>query len=265
MLDGVTATRFDRRMTVGRTGPLLLSCERANGNQVEVVAKFATGPQFGPLSLMREALCAMLAKDLGLPVPECFVVAITPEFIESVATIQPELAKALRLGVPTGFGSAKLPPGYSSWMPDRSIPKAMRASAVEIFAFDLLVQNADRRPENPNLQAYGNQLAIFDHELALMFEGILFWQAPWVPGSLGSAGAPDKHVLRRGLQGFEHDLARLVGAWEAISDDRLAEYAAALPPAWTMPRASADAAIAFLRQLRDNVRLAAQEVLRVLK
>ena len=207
----------------------------------------------------------MLAKDLGLPVPECFVVRTDTDFIASIASSAPEVAATLRASVPLGFGSAKLPPGFSAWMPERRIPKAMRASAAEIFAFDLLVQNSDRRPENPNLQSRGDQFAIFDHELALMIDGVLFWRPPWEPGSLEAAAGPDKHLLRRELQGTEPDLTRLVGAWEAINDQRLAEYRAALSPEWAVPPESADAAIAFLRDLRDHVQPAVHEVLRVLK
>lgn len=214
---------------------------------------------------MREGLCAMLANDLGLPVPECFVVRIEPNFIDSIVPSAPAIAAALRSTVPLGFGSARLPPGFSAWMPERRIPKAMRPSAAEIFAFDLLVQNSDRRPDNPNMQSRGDEFAIFDHELALMIEGVLFWKPPWEPGSLEAAAAPDKHLLRRELKGSEPDLTRLVGAWEVINDQRLAEYRAALPPEWATPAESADAAIAFLRNLRDHVRPAVQEVLRVLK
>lgn len=156
MLDEVVAIRFDRPMKSGRTAPLLIACERGNGKVVEVVAKFAGGKQLGPLGLMREGLCAMLAKDLGLPVPECFVVRIEPNFINSIVPSAPDIAAALRSCVPLGFGSARLPPGFSAWMPERRIPKVMRPSAAEIFAFDLLVQNSDRRPDNPNLQSRGD-------------------------------------------------------------------------------------------------------------
>jgi hypothetical protein len=44
MLEMLVATRFDRRMTSGRTSPVLLECEHANVGSIEVVAKF-TGPQ----------------------------------------------------------------------------------------------------------------------------------------------------------------------------------------------------------------------------
>lgn len=42
MLDSLTATRFDRRMTRGRTAPFLLEGETAAGDVVEVVAKFTS-------------------------------------------------------------------------------------------------------------------------------------------------------------------------------------------------------------------------------
>ncbi|MCK7468807.1 MAG: hypothetical protein MZU91_12240 [Desulfosudis oleivorans] len=157
MLDSLTATRFDRRMTKGRTGPFLLECETVAGDAVEVVAKF-NGPQLPVEGLVREALCAMLAADLGLPVPACYCVHLQPDFLAAVASTHGAEAAVLAAAVPVGFGSAKLPPGFSAWMPGRSIPKGMQQGAAEIYAFDLLVQNPDRRPDNPNLQVQGRAL-----------------------------------------------------------------------------------------------------------
>ncbi|MCK6557065.1 hypothetical protein L6Q96_21180 [Candidatus Binatia bacterium] len=52
MLDLVTAARFDRRTSSGKTWPCLLSCATADGNEREVVAKFSAGCERGV------ALCA---------------------------------------------------------------------------------------------------------------------------------------------------------------------------------------------------------------
>lgn len=260
------ATRFDRRMTSGRTGPFLLECEHATNGSVEVIAKF-TGPQLPVGGLVREALCAMLAADLGLPVPPCFCVELRADFLVALASVHPADAAALATAVPVGFGSAKLPPGFTNWMPGRGIPKAMRLAAAEIYAFDLLVQNPDRRPGNPNLQAKGECFAIFDHEMALVTDGVLFWRPPWESGALTAMGAPDGHILRPGLRGKLPDFARLIGAWEAIDDVRLSAYRAALPREWT-PTAeeahTADAALGLLRDLRNNLRPAIQEITRTL-
>lgn len=264
MLDSLTATRFDRRMTVGRTGPFQLEGETAAGHSVEVVAKF-TSKQLPVEGLIREALSALLAADLGLPVPACYCVSVSPDFLASVAMSDSEAGAALAAAIPVGFGSAKLPPGFTAWMPLRSLPKAMRQAATEIYAFDLLIQNPDRRPENPNLQFKGNDFAIFDHEMALVTEGILFWKPPWQAGAL--TGAPGKHVLFDALRGSRPDLDRLIGAWETVDDARLAAYRAALPPEWTsglQAAHTADTAIGFLSDLRQHIRPAIQEITRTL-
>lgn len=170
-------------MTNGRTGPFLLECENDAGELVEVVGKFS-GPHLRPEGLMREAFCALLAADLGLPVPACYCVHLEPEFMAALESTRAAEVAALAAAVPVGFGSAKLPPGFSNWMRDRNIPRAMLQSGAEIYAFDLLIQNPDRRPDNPNLQSRGEQFAIFDHELALVTQGVLFWNPPWTSGSL---------------------------------------------------------------------------------
>jgi hypothetical protein len=144
----------------------------------------------------------------------------------------------------------------------------MRQAAAEIYAFDLLIQNPDRRSDNPNLQFKGGEFAIFDHELALVTEGNLFWRPPWEAGALDALGAPAQHVLYPALRGSQLDLARLIGAWEAIDNARLAGYRAALPPEWTASARvaqTADIAIDFLRNLRQNIRPAMSEILRTLR
>ncbi len=181
MLDALTATRFHRRMTRGRTGPFLLEGENGAGDTVEVIAKF-TSAQLPVEGLVREAFGALLAADLGLPVPECYCVTVQPDFVAAVTSSHPAEGAALAAAIPIGFGSVKLPPGFVAWMPERPLPKAMRHTAAEIYAFDLLIQNPDRRPGNPNLQSKGDDFAIFDHEMALVTEGVLFWHPPWEAG-----------------------------------------------------------------------------------
>lgn len=95
-----------------------------------------------------EAIAAMLATDLDLPVPEPFLVALEPEFI---AGLPDEIVATMaRRSSPLAFGSQHLPPGYTSWPVGKAIPKEALATAAEIFAFDALIVNDDRRPENPN-------------------------------------------------------------------------------------------------------------------
>jgi hypothetical protein len=204
----------------------------------------------------------MLAADLDLPVPEPVVVAFDDDFIQTLPGAAGAVVDRMRRSIRLAFGSAKLPPGFTVLPVGKSIPPTIRQQAAEIFAFDCLIQNADRRPENPNLQFDGRSFAIYDHELAFMTEGIIGWQPPWLAGSLH--GTQSRHALFAALAGRQYDWSRLDGAWETLSRKRLAEYRAVLPPEWTANNTVADQALAYLAQVRDNVRPALAEVARVL-
>ncbi len=100
-----------------------------------------------------------------------------------------------------------------------------------------------------------------------MTEGVLFWRPPWQPGALSTSEVPAPHILHSSLKGRAPGLGRLTGAWEAISDARLAGYRAALPLLWTASAEQAHAAevaLQFLHALRNNLRPAILEITRTL-
>jgi hypothetical protein len=263
MLELVTAERFDRRMSSGKTWPCQLDCVRTDGSNVELVAKFSAGCERRLGGLVVEAIAAMLAADLDLPVPEPLLVSFDNDFIQCLPAAQAELAQRLRASSPVAFGSSKLPPGFSVPPIGKTIPVAVRQQAAEIFAFDCLIQNPDRRPDNPNLLFDGRSFAIFDHELALITTGIIGWQPPWKVGSLQAING-DRHVLFAELSGRTYDLTRLEGAWQAITDQRLENYRKALPVEWVDDAGAAGQALGFIAELRDNIRPALAEIVRVL-
>ena len=120
------------------------------------------------------------------------------------------------------------------------------------------------RPDNPNMQVKGEQFAIYDHELAFIWEGVLFWKPPWQPGGLDNVAQPDKHVFFAAIKSQAVDFSRLIGAWEAISDARLAEYRAALPTEWESANDTIEKVLGFVRELRENIQPAMMEVQKVL-
>lgn len=263
MMETVTAVRFDRRTENGKTWPCLLACERANGDEVELVAKFSAGSERKVGGLVAEAVAAMLAVDLGLPVPEPFVVALDDGFIDLVSTRDAPLADRMRSSSRFAFGSSKLPPGFTTLPVGARVSDELRAEAAEVFAFDCLIENPDRRPDNPNLLSNGRSLAIIDHELAFMTVGIIGWQPLWRPGSLGTHGR-GSHALLQGLKGRTYDFARLEAAWASVTEERLDQYRAALPAEWTATGGTAAAALAVIADVRDHIRPALAEVARVL-
>ena len=160
-----------------------------------------------------------------------------------------------------------MPAGFAIWTADRRIPDDMVEQAAEIFAFDALALNADRRPDNPNCQWNGSTFAIFDHDLTLLADqvGTIFAPYPWTPGALDMlASGPGQHLMYNGLRTRAPTLDRLEKSWEAISDERLNQYIAALPESWKSSAGSVTAAVKYLNELRNHLAAAFQELRRVL-
>jgi hypothetical protein len=238
-------------------------CEADDGNEVEVVAKFSDGCDRKVTSLAMEAIAAMLAADLDLPVPEPYLVALEPEFIAGLPDT--DVAGRARRSNPVAFGSKHLPPGYTSWPVGKTIPKDAIVTAAEIFAFDALTGNDDRRPDKPNCLFSGASIFIFDHEMAFpATEGIIGWQPPWVSGSLAFLKQTHRHLFSEQLCGKPMNFDRLAGAWLSVTDERLAAYRAALPDAWNAANQHAERALLYIGQIRDNIEPALQEVRRAL-
>jgi hypothetical protein len=184
MLGDVTAISFVRRLGSGRTKPPLLDCETAGGERVEVVAKLS-GSACGIHGVLREAVMALHLVD---------------GFIDALPRDQPELAQQMRVSVFPTFGCCKLPPGFSVWSADREINEQAIEAAAEIFAFDALTLNADRRLKNPNCLWNGKSFAIFDHELGLDSAqvGTILLPAPWQQNGLAMlTHGEGEHVLYR--------------------------------------------------------------------
>jgi len=137
--------------------------------------------------------------------------------------------------------------------------------AGEIFAFDALIANADRRPQNPNCLFSGTSLAILDHELAFMTEGIVGWQPPWEIGALEALRSSQRHLFSEQLRGKALNFDRLAGAWAAISDARLARYRSTLPSEWRGAGEVVEKVLNHVAAVRENLTAAMQEIARVLQ
>ncbi len=243
-----------------------MACTRADGSEVEAIVKFAAGCEAKEMSLVREAIVAVLAADLDLPIPEPFIVRVESDFAD---TISDDGVKAQARKSPhVAFGSQKLPPGFATFPIEKPLPRELVTAAAEIFAFDHLIANPDRTAANPNLLFNGRAFGIFDHELAFFTEGILGWKAPWEPG--GASFPRDlppsiRHVFLEELRGRTLDLNRLTGAFEAISDRRIDEYGGSLPAEWVADSQSVEGILDYIRALKEQLPLAIKQLLEALK
>jgi hypothetical protein len=180
MVPRITAAQFHRFMSSGRTTPVLCGCEDDLRNRVDdYVVKLRGGLDRRERGLVCELISSGLALHFGIAVPEPALVLIEADFAELVAAAEPQHADRFRNSIGLNFGS-RLLFDVTGWPVDKWIPDAMWQAAVNIFAFDALIQNPDRRYSNQNLFTRGNEVFVYDHELAFSFlEAILPSTTPW--------------------------------------------------------------------------------------
>jgi len=259
----VTPIEFVRPMHAGKTNPLLIVCETADGGTVEVVAKLSIGCEEGVTGLAREVVAACLARDLGLPIPEPFLIEISAEWTAALR----DTAQQSRIAAssPIAFGSTHLTGQYAVWHSGNRISPTMLPTAAAIFVFDGIIQNPDRREGNPNCLVKGDELRIFDHELTFMHGRVVGWQAPWDLGGLGVMQNPGFHIFREQLRHRGIDFDAIRSAWESLSDARIGAYLRAVPDEWAAAIGVVQSAQSLIGNARDNMDGCIVEVQRVLE
>lgn len=262
MLTRVTAAEFARPATNGRTKPILLGCTDPTGDEFEVFAKLSARCEQGAVHLAREAIAACLAGDLGLPVPQPFLVDLPSAWVAAVPDAQ--IRGAMAASLPVAFGSRLVGPQFATWNPGINLRSETVPTALGIFVFDAIVQNDDRRDGNANCLVLGEHLRIIDHELAFAHRLIIGWQPPWQLGGLQRLVNPGAHIFRDKLRRAVLDFGPIRAAWAALSDGRIEGYASALPAEWASAAADAAAAIRLIKDARDHIDGCLNEIKRVL-
>ena len=227
------ASAYLRRIHSGRTHPALFMCEDLNGNNAgEFVVKLKGGIDAGVTGLTCELIASLLADELGLNAPISAIVEIDPAIGNLLSSKDSEMARIIRRSAGQNFGTEVLVGGYGVWPINKDVPALLRPSAGDIFAFDALIQNPDRKVNNPNLLWKGEEIFLIDHELAFSF--LFQIGAPSNSWSLeGNAGDfLNEHVFYRELKGRETELDRFQRALEAISDEDLAGMVDQIPREW---------------------------------
>jgi hypothetical protein len=170
LLQRYDAVRFIKVLESGRTQPLLLECECISADDHAprtFVVKTLGLPEVEELGLFSEMFSCLLAEELEIGTPQVAVINLSEEFVELVNPILRKWNLAVASGV--GFGSEYIGAGFVAASGNEFLNPEKLASALQLFSFDLLIQNPDRIPNNPNC-AYkdGNYIA-FDFNLAFSF------------------------------------------------------------------------------------------------
>jgi len=247
MIERVIATRFEKVMSSGRTNPCLLTCETEAGNDVEVVVKPRAHPQIFPGAFCAEAFCSLLADDLDLPVQKPYRVMIEEAFAKTVP--DPSLRDRFEKSVGENFGCAKWGQGFTIWPKDKRPTKDSQKLVSEIFTFDAVIQNPDRKYPTPNLSFKGNDLIVFDHEAAFSNFRSIFPANPWEPSTMDFL---KNHIFYRALKGGDLRLERFQGGLVAVNQKRLDSYQRAIPLEWESESINGDKIRAYLLDCGGN-------------
>ena len=244
-------------MTTGRNAPVLLEAERDSGEFVEVVVKLASA-ECGPGGLVREAVCSMLAADLGLPIAEPFVVEFSQDFIDSIASSEEKVR--FKAGS-SGFGCMHAV-GMHLYPVAQGLPLKLMDTASGVFAFDGGVLNPDRLKIRPNCLTDGNSLLLIDHESALNVYGRGFLVIdPWTTNALKPFTCGDtEHLFFKGLRGEEHCNDKLIQSLAAVSATRVDSYMKAVPNEWDKDWSIRKGVAGYLTDLVVNAKNLSVEV-----
>jgi len=236
-------------------------CLDDKDKQIEVAVKLFNGRECTHKSLVCELMASLLARDLDLLVPQPFLVNIDEELNSGIYDFGHKQRFLNSIGV--NFGSKFLSQGYTTWLQKRTIPGSMMQNAAEIFAFDIIIQNPDRRKDKPNLLCKGDELFIIDHEMAFSFlYSIIPDEYPW--DGKGMNFVKD-HVFYDELKGNKLSLDRLQGAFVAIDNSRFDMYVDLIPDDWRKECGDAVEQICeYLMMARDNSKGLFQRIKEVL-
>ena len=199
MLETVTPVRFHAAVTSGRTRPARLECEKPDGTSVEVIGKFSAGCDRSEVALAMEVVAACLAADLGLPIPQPYLLDMQPAFVATVSDT--ERMRLMRASNSLAFGSTEAGSGFRIWSKADKISDDMVPDALGVFCFDAFIVNDDRREGNPNLLVKGRDIRVIDHESSFVHKMLLGWQQPWILGALAPLATPGHHILLCWSQG----------------------------------------------------------------
>ena len=265
MFRRVDAMRFIRPAAKGRNRACFIACTD-DDSDVEAFVKFEQRCENGCNALIREALSAFFAIDLGLPTPQPLLVEVGSDFID--ALIDNELRDQLRAGSRFGYGTVALPDGYNIIAPAKPLRSEELQVAAEILAFDAAAMNPDRKASNPNLMDGPGGLAVIDHDLCFVIDDLVraLGMFPWRDGQMHNYCGPGKHIFWHFLNGSSVDLSEFKGRIEGMSATRFDDYAACIPTEWRRNQDDVtDGIVDYMKQLHGNVDGFVEEVLRALR
>lgn len=215
----------------GRNRPGIFRCEKGDGASAgDFVVKLKGSLQADATALAFEALGTALAQRLGINTPNAAVVTIDEELAQAVDQTAPGIAGVIRRSIGANFGS-KFLTGMRTFAIGEAIPSDLREQALNIFAFDALIQNPDRRASNPNLLVASSEYFVIDHDLAFsfMFEVGSVARRPWEIANLPFL---QEHAFYIRLKGRNPSMLGFWAALKSMTEPEIDTIMDDIPAEW---------------------------------
>lgn len=232
LIPEVVATTYMGVCGQGRNRPCRFSCVSNDNMSLDYVVKF-----FGSIDyrIICETVASIMAKKLGLNTPDIATVYCDPRIKSAI--MDTEAKEAFGKAPGPHFGSLDLGSGVTEMNMGYSLSGRTMEQAIEIFAFDMLIQNADRSPVEgdgrPNILFRGEELFLIDHELSFAFINSIGAQDPWV---LRGVGLAERHVFYSSIRKYSSDTSglfdRFVTRIGDLGIEVVHEAIAAVPEQW---------------------------------
>lgn len=234
----------------GQTRPGVFDTCDEQGQLKEVVLKLrqpdaAIGNgHYAGTSLACELICAVLARTVGLNVPDYAIVDVTQDFAESFDNNRTRDLLLNNIG--PNFGSV-YDASLFEWEAEDQIRSQILIDQLEdILTFDAIVINIDRYGGNANLLYSHDLLVPIDHSLALP---VHWWQQ-----DMSLTPPPHleikirEHCAGQLLKGKGCSYRRVFDRWqERIDAQKLEELRAMLPSSWEHQQGDIDKIFTFLK------------------
>ena len=169
VLQKYEAIQFHRPMERGFTSPFLITAEHEESGEKEtLVVKSRAGYKNRQSAIFLEIqFTTLLAQGLGVHTPEPVVVN-SPEGFEFGAADYETSHQLIKKSYGLNFATIHLGKDWKTWGAGK--PQKIPTDDTErIYSFDALVQNADRKADNPNLLWKGTQIVALDFDRAFAY------------------------------------------------------------------------------------------------
>lgn len=223
----ISATEVKRVLDSGATSPLLvIGTDEATFQEDDFVVKLKSS-QFQISNAICELVGSFIAMELDIKVPEPVLINISQLLVETCRG--KSYYELIRNGIGINCG-CKFLSGYQSWLPYSFISKGLLQPASDIFMFDVLTLNADRRNEKPNLLTNGSEIIAIDHEKSL--QPPLFGDStPWLISG-DAQNISNSHIFKSALSGKALEIDGFLDKTTRLNSGFWDIAANLIPPIW---------------------------------